>query len=412
MGWTGELIQQECRMLTNQYQTPGVYKEEAFSPPAVELRTGVPAFLGFAARGVVNAPEMLTLWAQFEEIFGKPLAGSYLGFAVRGFFENRGELCYVIRLDDKASPDVALSKGLDALEVIETIDLVCAPDIMRPSQPGNIARDSGDVRTMMQAAVLKHCDELGDRFAILDSPPYVNVSNMVTYPEKLRQEGLSGTTGAVYFPWVDVGERDKNGKVNFVPPCGHIAGVYARSDRRVGVHKAPANEILEGVLDLEVNLTNRDQDDLNPRGVNCLRAFPGRGIRIWGARTLSSNPAWRYVNVRRLFLTAGRWIEGNMANVVFEPNDPRLWARITRELTGYFNKLFLHGALKGRTPNEAFYVKCDSETNSKEIRYAGMVVTKIGLAMTVPNEFIVLRIIHSDSKTTLSVSNINNKKEE
>lgn len=384
-------------MLRNQYQTPGVYKEEAFPTPVVELRTGVPAFLGFAAKGVVNAPEMLTLWPQFEEIFGKPLAGSYLGFAVRGFFENQGELCYVVCLDDKASPDMALSKGLDALEVIETIDLICAPDIMRSPRSGNIAYDSVDVWTMMQAAVLKHCDKLGDRFAILDSPPDVSVRNMEKHPEKLRQEGLSGTTGAVYFPWIDVGERDENGKVNFLPPCGHIAGVYARSDRRAGVHKAPANEILEGVLDLEVNLTNRDQDDLNPRGVNCLRAFPGRGIRVWGARTLSSDPAWRYVNVRRLFLTAGRWIERNMANVVFEPNDPKLWARITRELTGYLNNLFLHGALKGRIPDEAFFVKCDSETNSKEVRDAGMVVTEIGLATIVPNEFIVVRIIHSDS---------------
>lgn len=254
----------------------------------------------------------------------------------------------------------------------------------------------------MQAAVLKHCDELGDRFAILDSPPGVRTNNVQKHPEKLRQQGVSGTTGAVYFPWIDVGKRDKNGKVKYVPPCGHVAGVYARSDQRVGVHKAPANEILEGVLDLEVNLTNTEQGELNPFGINCLRAFPGRGIRVWGARTLSNDPAWTYVNVRRLFLTVGRWIERNMPGVTFEPNDSRLWARIVRELTAYFNDLFRRGALKGRITREAFYVKCDGETNPPEAIDGGKVVTEIGLAPSVPNEFIIVRLIHGDSGVTIA----------
>ena len=141
---------------------------------------------------------------------------------------------------------------------------------------------------------------------------------------------------------------------------------------------------------------------MNPKGINCLRVFPGRGIRVWGARTLSEETNWTYVNVRRLFLTAGRWIERNLPGVVFEPNDPRLWDRITRELTAYFNLLFEQGALKGRTAQEAFYIKCDADTNPPEVRDLGMVVTNVGLALGVPTEFVEIRIIHGAEGITIA----------
>ena len=148
------------------------------------------------------------------------------------------------------------------------------------------------------------------------------------------------------------------------------------------------------MLDLETGIDNSIQDQLNPEGVNCLRAFPGRGIRVWGARTLSRDPNWRYVSVRRLFLTLRRWIDLNMAWATFEPNEPRLWVRIQRELTVYLTKLLRDGALKGATPEQAFFVKCDVETNPPELREVGQVVTEIGLAPLAPAEFIVVRIIH------------------
>jgi hypothetical protein len=181
-----------------------------------------------------------------------------------------------------------------------------------------------------------------------------------------------------------------------------VAGVYTRSDREVGVHKAPANAVLEGVVNLERSLSSADQERLNPEGVNCIRGFPGRGIRVWGARTLSNEPAWAYVNVRRIFLTAARWIEANLTDTVFEPNDARLWARIGRELTVYFQGLFERGALKGATAREAFYIKCDAETNPPEQRDQGRVITEIGLAPGLPNEFIVVRIIHGASGVTIA----------
>lgn len=380
------------------YQTPGVYKEDVFPVPRGELRTGVPAFLGFARKGSVNDPQVLTLWLEFEEIFGAPLSDGYLAYAVRGFFQNHGRMCYLVRLDDAVPPEEALLKGLAALASLGSFDLICTPDIMRARQPGSLPPEPVEVR-MMQAAVLEHCDTLGDRFAIMDSLPGAEVDKVLQ-----QRRGMSGTNGSLYYPWVDVGERIENGgiRIKFVPPCGHVAGVYARSDQRVGIHKAPANDDLEGVLDLEVNLTNDQQDRLNPEGINCLRAFPGRGIRVWGARTLSVDPAWTYINVRRLFLMAGRWIERNMGGVSFEPNDPKLWARIGRDLTAYFNDLFRRGALKGRTAQEAFYVKCDAETNPLEVRDAGMVVTEIGLAPAVPNEFVVVRMTHGASGVTIA----------
>lgn len=377
------------------YKTPGVYREDVFPAPAVELLTGVPALLGCTTNGPVETPQRLTIWPQFAEIFGPALPDGYLAAAVRGFFENGGSVCYVVRLDQTANPVVALNQALAALEPWDTIDLVCAPDIMRSPQTGGRPPET-DVR-LMQLALLTHCEQQGDRLAILDALPNATVDEVL-----IQRQALSGTNGALYYPWLWVPDVTPPATRVKVPACGHVAGVYARSDQRVGVHKAPANEVVEGVLDVEVNVTAAEQGLLNPESVNCLRAFPGRGIRVWGARTLSNNPAWAYVNVRRLFLTAGRWVERAMAGVAFEPNEFMLWVRIERELRAYFRALFRQGALKGTTEEEAFYVRCDADTNPPEGREAGMVVTEVGLAPAFPNEFVVVRLIHGASGVTIT----------
>jgi len=363
------------------YWRPGVYREDVVLAPPAELPTGVPAFLGRAVGGAANRPERLTPGRPFAAVFGATPLGSWLAAAVAGFFANDGEQCFVVPLAD-GDPEAALDQGLDALATLEEIDLVCVPDLF-----ASFTRASDlDAPLRMQNRVLAHCDAQGDRFAILDPPQGASLDRVGSQRQGLV--GGKGGNGALYYPWVKpVGGSD------FVPPCGHVAGVYARSDRRIGVHKAPANEILAGVVDLETALTDAEQAVLNPQGINALRAFPGRGIRVWGARTLASDP-WLYVNVRRLFLTAVRWIERNLADAAFEPNDPRLWSRISRELNVYFGRLFAAGALKGRTEAEAFYVKCDAETNPPEVREAGQVVTEIGLAPTLPNEFVIVRLIH------------------
>ena len=357
-------------------QAPGLYREDVFPARRAALPTGVPAFLGYTAAGSINEPVRLTLFSHLAAAFGSPVAGSYLAAAVEGFFLNGGRECLVVRLAN-GDPEDALEAGLAVLATRQDLDLVCAPDLLRTAQ-------TLDLTLRLQSAILAHCDAQGDRFAILDSVPGSAPAAVVA-----QRNGLEGENGALYHPWIRTA-----GGGGFVPPCGHVAGVVARCDLRTGVHKAPANEELAGVVDLEAKLTDTDQALLNPEGINALRAFPGRGIRVWGARTLSRQSAWTYISVRRLFLTAARWMELNLADAAFEPHDTRLWNRITRELTTWFEGLFRAGALKGRTAAEAFFVKCDGETNPPEVREAGRVVTVIGLAPSVPNEFVVVRIIH------------------
>jgi hypothetical protein len=400
------------------YSTPGVYPQELFLRPSVEQPTGVPAFVGLISAAEANAagaalqplaagawrvvapPETaasiggvapLTLWPQFAERFKAAAGYGYLAQAVYGFFLNGGRLCYPLLAcyDDGVAPAAALEAALGILEANDAIDLVCAPDIMRWPDLGSVQ--------IMQTIVLDHCARLGDRFAILDALPQAGPDRVLD-----QAQALNSASGALYFPWLDIGLRTtaQRDQPIYVPPCGHIAGIYARSDAQDGVHKAPANQIVEGALDLQINLADSQQAQLNDRQVNCLRSFSGRGIRVWGARTLSQDPAWTYVNARRLFLAAARGIQRSLADVAFEPNDPLLWARIERELNGYFNTLFQRGALHGATPEEAFYVRCDASTNQHDSRDRGEVVTEIGLAPSLPNEFVVVRIIHGASGVT------------
>jgi len=374
--------------LVTDLQAPGVYLQDVFPPPAPSLMTGVPAFLGYADQGPVGEPVPLTLWPQFEAQFGPPPATGFLAYAVRGFFENGGLLCYVVRLDGTANPLEALRSGLTALQENGDVDLLCTPDIMPPPSPS----DPPDVPavTALQAEVLADCQRTGGRFAILDAVPTSDTSIV-----EGQRAALTGYDGALYHPWLWAPAQD--GPPLYLPPCGYVAGIYARSDQQVGVHKAPANEMVEGVLDLRVNLADDVIGQLYAKDVNCLRAIPGRGIRVWGARTLSGDSDWQSVAARRVFLTMGRWLEQFLAPMAYEPNDVRLWVRIMREVTAYLDNLFQSGALKGRTPEEAFFVKCDTETNPADVTDAGMVVTNVGVALAAPAEFVVVRIIRGAS---------------
>jgi phage tail sheath protein FI len=365
---------------------PGVYREDLFPPLVPGLAVGVPVFLGQARQGEANVPQQLTLWSQFQAAFGSP--ASYLGSAVRGFFENDGLLCYVLRLDDTATPIQALSSGLGVAADLD-VDLVCAPDLVGTADPGAVPD--------LQAEVVSHCQNAGDRLAILDG---VLTSDRKDVED--QRTALSSSDGALYHPWLWVTGLD--GQPRYVPPCGHVAGAFSRSDQRVGVHKAPANEPIEGVLDLRVNHTAADIGELFARGINCLQAQPGRGIRVWGARTLSADAAWQQVSARRVFHTLSRWIERFLTDLVYEPNDVRLWVRIMRELTVYLDGLYARGALRGRTSDEAFFVKCDSETNPPEVVATGTVVTLVGVALAAPAEFVVARIIHGTSGVTIATT--------
>jgi hypothetical protein len=205
--------------------------------------------------------------------------------------------------------------------------------------------------------------------------------------------------GCLYFPWIAV--RDPlTGEVVTTPPSGHVAGVWARTDSLRGVHKAPANEPLRGVVDLSYRVTRSEQDVLNPKGVNCIRYFTTEGVRIWGARTLAAEASeWRYLNVRRLFNMLKESIAEGTQWIVFEPNDGLLWRSIRRDISAFLTRVWRDGALLGRTPQEAFFVKCDEETNPAEVRDAGQVVALIGVAPVKPAEFVVFKLSQSMAGT-------------
>jgi phage tail sheath protein FI len=245
----------------------------------------------------------------------------------------------------------------------------------------------------LQVEVLADCRRTGGRFAILDAVATVDTETVIGQRRQLG--GPDSPDGALYHPWPWAPGPD--GGLGYVPPCGRVAAVYARMDAAVGAHKAPANEVLEGVVDLRADVTEADAGTLFAAGVNCLLARPGRGIRVWGARTLSADPAWRHVGARRVLLTVGRWVQRFLDGTVLEPNDLRLRVRVTRELSAYLESLHAVGALRGATPDDAFFVQCDAETTPPELADAGVLVTTVGLALAAPAEFIVLRITRGPS---------------
>ena len=191
------------------------------------------------------------------------------------------------------------------------------------------------------------------------------------------------------------------GTNRYVPPSGHIAGIWARNDSERGVHKAPANEVVRGAVELQTQLTRTEQELLNPIGVNAIRAFPGRGIRVWGARTLSSDPAWRYVNIRRLFNFLEKSILAATQFAVFEPNDEALWGKLRRSISAFLVNQWRSGALFGATADQAFFVKCDEETNPAEIIDAGQVRCAIGVAPVKPAEFVVFELSQFSGGTSV-----------
>jgi phage tail sheath protein FI len=396
--------------MATSYLSPGVYVEEVDrgAKPIEAVGTNTVGFLGESSKGPVNEAVLVTNWSQFVKTFGDfKECSEHLVHGVYGFFNNGGSRAFIVNVGapesaapgkpaapagdkkdgDKPAPAPAPAagggrdglyigkdngpgqrSGLKCFEEVDEIAIVVAP---------------GQTSPAVQDAILSHCETRKDRFAILDSAE--TISGGVDRLARPRDSKY----GAFYFPWIQVYDPDK-GNV-FVPPSGHIAGVYSRVDSERGVHKAPANEIVRGALGLKYNISKGEQDLLNPKGINAIRFMSG-AIRIWGARTLSSDPSWRYINVRRLFIMVESSIERATQWVVFEPNDHRLWKRVQRTITSFLTLLWRNGALMGTSPEQAFYVKCDAETNPNEVVDAGQLVVEIGLAPVKPAEFVIFRI--------------------
>ncbi|MEU8707610.1 phage tail sheath subtilisin-like domain-containing protein [Streptomyces sp. NPDC048565] len=282
--------------------------------------------------------------------------------------------------------DSADRTGFGGLEAVDEISMVAVPDLMAAYQRGAI--DLEAVKAV-QLGLIAHCELMGDRVAVIDPPPSLNAREIRVW----RQEtaGYDSKFAALYYPWIKVFDP-ASGQSKLVPPSGHVSGIWARNDFERGVHKAPANEVVRGAVDLEIQITRGEQDLLNPIGVNCIRAFPGRGVRVWGARTMSSDPAWRYLNVRRYFNYLEESILIGTQWVVFEPNDQNLWARIRRNVSAFLVNEWRSGALFGSRPEEAFYVKCDEETNPPESVDVGRVICEIGISPVKPAEFVIFRL--------------------
>lgn len=513
------------------YLTPGVYIEEmpSGSMPIQGVSTSVAAFVGFTQtyhpeQGSADdpmgvKPQLVTSWPQYERIYGGFAEGALLPYAVRGFFENGGGSCYIVRVSaggpvqpaqlqlpsvgksdvpslrveavedndahyeievvppvpgpegtppdagfglrvyrngapveevtgisfdkgvravektindtltqvrvqfptaagvpvaerlpapgryalvepvpDTADPTVlegseAERTGYQGLSIAENVTIVAVPDLVTvATRPDG----SFDVNTFMafQGQLVDWCAASGKRMALLDPPPGMSATNAIEWRQRLAKDS---PFAAAYYPNVVVPNRASgasNGeRFLTVPPSGHVAGVWARTDANRGVWKAPANEEIRGITGLEATLTDGEQGELNPIGVNCLRSFGANGMRVWGARTLSlTDPSWRYINVRRLFNFIEESIRQGTQWAVFEPNDRDLWQRVKRNITAFLRGLWMQGALVGATPAQAFYVLCDETNNPPSSVDEGKLIVDVGLCPSKPAEFVVFRI--------------------
>jgi hypothetical protein len=413
------------------YATPGVYVEEVPSGarPIGAVGTSTAAFVGVAPdrRARLGDATAVNSWTEFVKHYvGDAEETTDLANAVYGFFENGGGRCYVVNIEE-GQPVAGTARqrtGLRALEAIDEVAIVAAPGYADP--------DSWD-------ALLTHCEKLEDRVAILDPPAEIEdveqLTRVATAPaapaaastgsasgrrgssaaegedEADRTAGGGGADadpndepglrprnsayGAFYFPRIYARNPITGTRVTMAP-SGHMAGTWALTDTSRGVHKAPANMVVRGALDLSYAVTREEQAILNPAGVNCIRYFPGGGILVWGARTLDEEASpFRYLNVRRLFNQIKESVQEGTQWIVFEPNTYSTWLSITRDLKAFLTLVWRDGALLGRTPQEAFFVKCDDETNPPEERDAGRIVCHIGIAPVKPAEFVVFKLSQS-----------------
>jgi phage tail sheath protein FI len=425
------------------YLTPGIYIQEIPSgnPPIEAVGTSTPAFLGVAPLATARVYEAVAIdsWSQFQKyyIFGEDkfadavasgtaptVATTPLAQAVRGFIENGGSRCYVLNVGPNGSlqgSGGARRQGIDLVDELDEVSMVCTPGF-------NDARSYD--------ALVSFCDRT-NRMAICDSPEKVPNSDLlkeVAVPPAaatpaagggreagapaagggreagapaagggreaagLRAKTVESGNAAYYYPWLKCVNAVNPSLPELVstPPCGHIAGIYARVDASRGVFKAPANEVVRGALDVTYRVTDAEQGGLNQNGVNVIRFFSGDGARVWGARTLAGTvaPWWRYINVRRTFTMIERSIKRGTLWAVFEPNDQLLWSRIRVSVGAFLKRMYKSGALMGRSPEEAYFVKCDEETNPPEVIEAGQLVIVVGLAVVKPAEFVIFRIGH------------------
>jgi uncharacterized protein len=373
---------------------PGIHLEE---PPAAGpisgVGTSVAALIGTTATvskpAVAGQPFTVTSWNAYKSVFGDYKSGLNLPYAVRGFFDNGGTFAYVIPVQAVDADN--LDAAIDQLTRLPDVSLVCVPGLIDAASQGK---------------VIKHCEDMHDRLAVLDGAQDTEPSK-ADGPLQTQRGLLSSPNGfgALYWPWIQIPDPapGKSGTIP-VPPSGHVAGVMARCDATVGVHRAPANEQVRGAVALDFTLNDAEQGKLNAHNINALRQFPGSPPLVWGARTLTgdSDVPWRFVNVRRLVSYIEDSLVEGLRWAIFAPNTTGLWKGLERSITEFLTRVWESGGLFGRSAKEAFYVTIDESINPASVRDLGQVFVEIGLAATRPAEHIILRIGLWDGGATIS----------
>ncbi|MBS1801063.1 MAG: phage tail sheath family protein [Acidobacteria bacterium] len=369
--------------------------------PSVDTSTA--AFVGPALNGPAGAASpLLTSFSGFQSVYGdvsdiafsNPPRGTvknYLALSAKAFFDNGGQRLYVSRVTSPNGKNAAPPTGADyvralsALSGLRDVAVVAAPG-------GTIAAIAGVSSVApIHAALLDHVNQpAAYRFAVLDPPPGCSSSDV----EDLRAS-IDSINAALYYPWITIADPRTGAKKLSqitVPPSGFLCGIYARTDSQQGVFKAPANQALTDAIALERMIANLESDALNTLGINCLRSFPGRGNLVWGARTISSDPEWKYVNVRRYFLYLEHSIDQGTQWAVFEPNNEQLWTAVRLSISNFLYSEWKSGALMGAKSEQAFFVKCDRTTMTQNDLDNGQLICEIGVAPLRPAEFIIFRI--------------------
>ncbi len=345
--------------------------------PIAGVSTSTTGFVGMAAQGGVGTPTFVTSYGDFEQIFGgidPSLANPYLAPSVLAFFQNGGARAYIVRVAD-ASDEAFIGQdggGIEALRAVDEVSLLCAP---------------GAASDAVGTALLRQCEVLGDRFAVLDTVPEASPGEALAQRERLRS---AGGRGALYYPWLELPpDLPFDG---ILPPCGFVAGLYARVDVEQGVWTAPAGEPIFAPSPHRT-VTPSEQETLNSGGVSVIRSFPGRGVLVWGARTIEDDPEYRYVNVRRLLIFLEESLEEGLEWAVFEPNDEPLWARIRSCVESFLLGFWRAGAFQGSTSSEAFFARADRTTMTAQDIADGRTVIIAGVAALGPSEFTIFRVV-------------------
>jgi hypothetical protein len=360
--------------LTVQYRPLGtVEAEELFQNLRLVGRTSDPNYLVTRVNASSKLIELADAGAEPSKDLAKFPATDDTGLRGWAKLVNGNDNLEALTADDFVGLDEGSGKrtAIQALEDIDEVSIAFVPGVWSRS---------------VQGALIQHCEVLKDRFAILDPRDGLDIEGIRSF-----REVLDTKYAALYYPWLVV--RDPIAKKDVeVGPSAHMAGLYARVDVERGVHKAPANEVIRGISRLAADVTKREHDMLNPKNINVLRFFPGRGYRVWGARVVTSDAAWKYINVRRLFIYVEESIDEGTQWVVFEPNDEPLWARVRQTITNFLGSVWRSGALQGAKPDEAFFVKCDHSTMTQDDIDNGRLICVIGIAPVKPAEFVIFRI--------------------